>query len=243
MKFSPKHTILLLVVLMLISPLNAQQAQPDKEGFVRIFDGKTLTGWKPRAEGFWSVQDGAITGQTTEAHPAPVNQFITWDQGKVDNFELKLRFRFTGQPAANGGVQIRSRVREDGHVVGYQADMNKQGQYIGMLYDEGGRGILAPRGTSVAVDDQGKKTQTPLPHADALKDTNRDNDWNDYHIIAVGNRIILIVNGMVTSELTDNQTADRDFSGVIAFQLHQGPPMKVEYKDIRLRPIVTTQPR
>ena len=117
MKFSAKHIVLLLAVLMSISAANAKQAKPDKDGFVRIFDGKTLTGWKARADGFWTVKNRAITGQTTEAHPAPVNQFIRWDQGIVEDFELKLRFRFTGQPSANGGIQIRSRVREDGHVV------------------------------------------------------------------------------------------------------------------------------
>ena len=87
MNYGPKHVLLLLVVLMgLSSFVNAQQARPDKEGFVRLCDGKTLTGWKARAEGFWTVKNGAITGQTTEAHPAPVNQFITWDQGTVDDF-------------------------------------------------------------------------------------------------------------------------------------------------------------
>jgi len=243
MKSSLKSIVLLLVVLMVMSAPGAQQPKPDREGFIRIFDGKTLTGWKARAEGFWTVKNNAITGQTTEAHPAPVNQFIHWDQGKPGDFELKLSFRFTGLPAANGGIQIRSRVRDDGHVVGYQADMNKQGQYIGMLYDEGGRGILAPRGTRVTVDAEGKKTQTPLAHADALKNTNRDNDWNDYHIIAQGNKIILKVNGLVTSELIDNQEAERELSGVIAFQLHQGPPMKVEYRDIRIKRLPSVERR
>jgi len=243
MNSSAKQIVLLLVVLTSISAVSAKPAKPDKDGFVRIFDGKTLTGWKARAEGFWTVKNRAITGQTTEAHPAPVNQFITWDQGTVEDFELKLRFRFTGLPAANGGIQIRSRVRDDGHVVGYQADMNKAGQYIGMLYDEGGRGILAPRGTRVTVDAQGKKTEEPLAHVKSLKDTNRDNDWNDYHIIAQGNKITLKVNGLVTSELIDNQVAERELSGVIAFQLHQGPPMKVEYKNIRLKRLPPAKPR
>ncbi len=243
MTSSPKQIFLLLIILIGISPVIALPSNPHEEGFVPIFDGKTLTGWKARSEGFWTVKDGALTGQTTQTHPAPVNQFIRWDQGVAGNFELKLRFRFTGLPAANGGIQIRSRVREDGHVVGYQADMNKQGQYIGMLYDEGGRGILAPRGTQTTINAAGKKRQAPLPHANALKDTNRDNDWNDYHIIAMGNRIILIVNGLVTSELTDNQITERDLSGVIAFQLHQGPPMKVEYKDIRLKCLPSSEPK
>jgi hypothetical protein len=242
MTVSPKQTLLLLVALMVISPASAQRPRPDREGFVRIFDGKTLTGWKARAEGFWRVEDNAITGQTTKEHPAPVNQFITFDQGTVQDFELKLSFRFTGQPAANGGIQFRSRVREDGHVVGYQADMNKQGQYIGMLYEEGGRGIMAPRGTRVTVDAQGKKTQVPLAHAESLKNTNRDNDWNDYHIIARGHKIVLKVNGLVTSELIDNQVEKRKLSGVIAFQLHQGPPMKVQYRDIRVKPLISDKP-
>ncbi|NQV35181.1 MAG: DUF1080 domain-containing protein, partial [Phycisphaeraceae bacterium] len=105
MNHSPKYILLLLVVLMgLSSSVSAQRPRPDREGFVPIFDGKTLTGWKARAEGFWTVKDDAITGQTTKEHPAPVNQFITFDQGTVEDFELKLSFRFTGQPAANGGI-------------------------------------------------------------------------------------------------------------------------------------------
>lgn len=239
MKFSSKVLMLLLAVLMISAPVQAEQAKPDKEGFVRIFDGKTLKGWTPRAEGFWTVKDKAITGETTEDHPAPTNQFITWARDVVEDFELKLSFRFTGQPSANGGIQIRSRVREDGHVVGYQADMNKKGQYIGMLYEEGGRGIMAPRGTQTTFDAQGKKQQEPLPHAESLKGTNRDNDWNDYHIIAKGNKITLKVNGLVTSVLIDNQASKRKLSGVIAFQLHQGPPMKVQYRDIRLKRLKT----
>ena len=229
---SVRHALLFVSLSLCVtfSPVWAQE-----DGFKPIFNGKTLEGWQARADGFWTVENGAMTGQTTEAHPAPVNQFITWQQGQVDDFELKLRFRFTGQPAANGGVQIRSRVAPNGHVVGYQADMNKAGQYIGMLYDEGGRGILAPRGKKVVTNAQGKKSVQALDHAEALKGTNQGNDWNDYHIIAQGNKITLKVNGLVTSELIDDQASERELAGVIAFQLHQGPPMKVEYRDIRLK--------
>ncbi len=230
----------LFIFLASLAPSFAADKKKEKgkkkdDGFVAIFDGKTLDGWMPRAEGFWRVENGAITGETTADNPAPVNQFITWTKEKPGDFELKLKFRFTGEPKANGGIQIRSRVAEDGHVVGYQADMNKAGQYIGMLYDEKGRGIIAPRGTKAVVDAKGKKSNEPLPHAASLEGTNRDNDWNDYHIIARGNHITLKVNGLVTSELTDNQPSEREMSGVIAFQLHQGPPMKIEYKDIRLK--------
>lgn len=227
---------LCLCLLVTSSRSNTQET-----GFKRIFNGQTLQGWQVRQDGFWTVEDGAIVGQTTEAHPAPVNQFISWQQGEVDDFELKLSFRFTGRPAANGGVQIRSRVAANGHVVGYQADMNKGAQYIGMLYDEGGRGILSPRGKRVTIDAQGKKSTQSLAHAEALEGTNRDNDWNDYHIKARGNKITLKVNGLVTSEFTDDQASERELSGVIAFQLHQGPPMKVEYRDIRLKRLPLTE--
>lgn len=226
---------LVLAIMLITAAAYPADTTKDKDGFVPIFDGKTLDGWQPRAEGFWTVSNGAITGETTKEKPAPVNQFITWKNGIVKDFELKLKFRFTGTPAANAGVQIRSKVDKDGHVVGYQADMNKAGQYIGMLYEEKGRGILAQRGTKVTIDKDGKKTVKPLKHADSLKGTNKDNDWNDYHIIAKGNRITLKVNGLVTSILIDNQEEKRKLSGVIALQLHQGPPMKIEYKDILLK--------
>jgi type 1 glutamine amidotransferase len=213
-----------------VSPVLAQDA-----GFKAIFDGTTLDGWEAANMSYWSIRDGAITGQSTEKNPVTDNQFLVWQLGQVDDFELMLKYRITGTSAANSGIQIRSRVEKDGHAVGYQADIDLAGQYAGALYDERGRGMLAERGQKTVIDSDGKMTHTPLGDADALMNIIKKDDWNDYHIIASYNHIILKINGHVTAEVIDNDKAQRELSGVLALQLHAGPPMTVQFKDIKLK--------
>ena len=210
-------------------------ALAQEAGFKAIFDGRTLYGWEAANMSYWSVKDGAITGQSTEKNPATDNQFLVWQLGQVDDFELILKYRIMGTPAANSGIQIRSRVEKDGHAVGYQADIDLAGQYAGALYDERGRGMLAERGQKTVIDSDGKMTHTPLGDADALMNVIKKDDWNDYHIIASGNHIILKINGKVTAEVIDNDKAQRELYGVLALQLHAGPPMTVQFKDIKLK--------
>jgi type 1 glutamine amidotransferase len=231
-KFNSRFLCLTLVVLsfLAISSALAQDA-----GFKAIFDGRTLDGWKAANMSYWSVKDGAITGQSTERNPVKDNQFLVWQLGQVDDFELMLKYRISGTPAANSGIQIRSRVEADGHAVGYQADIDLAGQYAGALYDERGRGMLAERGQKTVIDSDGKMTHSPLGDADALMNVIKKDDWNDYHIIARGNNIVLKVNGQVTAEVVDNDKAQRELSGVLALQLHAGPPMTVQFKDIELK--------
>jgi len=203
--------------------------------FKPIFDGKTLQGWKATDMSYWSVEDGAITAQSTQQHPVRSNQFLIWQLGQLDDFELRLKYRISGTPAANSGIQIRSRVEDDGHVAGYQADIDRAGQWAGALYDERGRGVLAARGQKTVIDANGKKTSTSIGDPAALMaNINKDN-WNDYHIIARGSHIILKLNGKVTAEVIDNDEKQRDPSGILALQLHAGPPMKVQFKDIQLK--------
>ena len=203
--------------------------------FKPIFDGRTLDGWKASDMSYWSVQDGAITARATKQHPVRSNQFLVWQLGQLDDFELTLKYRITGTPAANSGIQIRSRVEADGHAVGYQADIDLAGRYAGALYDERGRGMLAERGQKTVISPNGDKTHTPLGDAKALMSNIKKGDWNDYHIIARGGHIVLKVNGKVTAEVLDNEEKNRDLSGVLALQLHSGPPMTVQFKDIRLK--------
>jgi hypothetical protein len=153
------------------------------EGFKPIFDGRTLEGWSAPHMEFWTVEDGAITAESTPQRPCPENQFLTWTHGEVDDFELKLKFRITGSPAANSGIQFRSGVREDGHVFGYQADIDRAGQWIGALYDELGRGVLAKRGQKVELI-PGGRSESSVGDAAALFRGIDIDGWNDYHIIA-----------------------------------------------------------
>jgi len=223
------------IILFAASGLAAGDALAEETDFKSIFDGKTLDGWKAPNMSYWSVQNGVITAQSTQDNPVKSNQFLVWELGDVDDFELKLKYRISGTESANSGIQIRSRVAPEGHAVGYQADIDRAGRYAGALYDERGRGMLAERGQKTAIGSDGKMTHAPLGDADALMNIIKQDDWNEYHIIARGRQIILKVNGKVTADVQDNEEKNLELSGVLALQLHSGPPMTVQFKDIQLK--------
>ena len=204
-------------------------------GFMPIFDGESLTGWRG-AENFWRVENGVIVAESTEQNPCQENTFLVWDYGEVDDFELRLKFRISGSDSANSGIQFRGVQREDGHVVGYQADIDKRGQWVGCLYDEAmPRKLLARRGQKVAIDTEGERTVEEFASADELFSHVRQGDWNDYTISARGNVITLAINGHETIYLTDNDPTGLDRHGLLALQLHSGPPMKIEFKDLQIK--------
>jgi hypothetical protein len=228
--------VLFALLVFVVGDVFAEEA-----GFKPIFDGKTLDGWKSPSMNYWSVRDGAITARSTRRNPCKTNQFLLWQLGRLDDFELKLKYRITGTQAANSGIQIRSHVEKDGHAVGYQADIDLAGRYAGALYDERGRGMLAERGQKTMIASDGKMAHSPLGDSDALMTNIKKNDWNDYHIIARGSRIVLKVNNMVTAEVVDGDQKNADRSGALALQLHSGPPMTVQFKDIQLKRLKMSQ--
>src|SRR3990172_3994611 len=136
----------LVLIALIVVGVGAGSAVAADGGFKPIFDGKTLDGWKASEMSHWSVVDGVIVGLTTADNPAKGNQFLVWQLGELDDFDLKLKYRISGSDSANSGIQIRSQVPDDGHVGGYQADIDMAGSYAGALYDERGRGMLAERG-------------------------------------------------------------------------------------------------
>ncbi|MHC4708083.1 MAG: family 16 glycoside hydrolase [Planctomycetota bacterium] len=222
-----------LICVMLFSLLGlAATVAAEESGFKPIFDGKTLNGWKSPNMSYFSVTDGAITARATRQNPCKANQFLVWQLGKLDDFELKLKYRISGTQSANSGIQIRSLIADDGHAVGYQADIDIAGKYAGCLYDEHARGMLAQRGQKTVIKSDGIRIYSYRRLPDNLI---KKDDWNDYHIIALGNRITLKVNGKVTAELIDGDEKNRDLSGALALQLHSGPPMTVQFKDIQLK--------
>jgi hypothetical protein len=208
----------------------------DPPGFRPIFDGKSLEGWKGNDK-FWRVENGAIVAESTPENPCKTNEFLVWDQGRIDDFTLRLEFKLTGsdEAKANSGVQIRSGVKLDGHVYGYQADLDMAGQWVGALYDELGRGVLAKRGQSAVIGDDGKITAKEFADAAELLKGVRKGDWNEYEITAQGSRITLAINGKKTVEIDDQQKAERELAGLLALQLHSGPPQRVEFRNIRLK--------
>jgi len=213
-------------------------AADEEEGFKPIFDGKTLDGWDGNPK-LWRVEDGAITGQTTAEDPLKINNFIIWRQGKLDDFELRLEYRIFG---GNSGIQYRSFENPEKWgkwvVGGYQADFEAGDKYSGILYGERYRGILATRGQKTVIgNDHKPKLVEQFGQPGQLGKCVKKEDWNEYCIIARGYHFIHKINGQVMVEVTDEDTEMRRPSGILAFQVHQGPPMKVQFRNIRLKPL------
>jgi hypothetical protein len=223
------------LLIAILTTVNLSSARAADQTWKQIFNGKDLTGWKAPDMSYFSVEDGAITGQTTREHNPPENQFIVWQDGKVDDFELKFKFRLFG-PKANSGMQFRSQVKERGLVHGYQADMSTSGPYLGAIWDEyGERRSLAARGEKSVIDEAGRKSAKRFAAAEDLLQGINLQDWNEYHITARGPHIVLRINDTVTAELEDRETGKASSSGVLAMPIIPGEPMKVQYKDIRLK--------
>ena len=204
----------------------------------RIFDGKSLKGWKAKEMSYWSIEDGAITGKSTKENPCKSNQFMVWQGGEVADFELKLKFRVEGN-GQNSGVQFRSKIRPDGLAVGYQADIYKSGGYLGGVCDElhkrKGPELLTANGKKTVIDSSGKRTATDLAGKATMKP---QGEWNDYHITAKGQHIVLRINGVKCSELIDREEGHFDLTGILGLQLRSGDPMKVQFKDIYLKKLL-----
>ena len=203
------------------------------------FNGKNLTGWSGNPA-FWSVKDGAITGQTTKENPTKGNTFLVLTNGPVDDFDLRLSYKIVG---GNSGIQYRSQVTDQKNWVvgGYQADIDSGTTYSGILYEERGRGILAKRGEKVVIKDAAGKPKLEvvgsLGSSDEIQKIIKNEDWNDYRVIAKGNHLQHFINGTQTVDVVDEQASKAAKSGILALQLHAGPPMTVQFKDIKIKPL------
>jgi hypothetical protein len=213
-------------------------------GFRALFNGTDLTGWAGRPQ-HWSVQDGAITGTTTKETPAQGNNFLIARDGDKDlvvgDFELRCSFKFSGD-WGNSGIQYRSQALPNFVVHGYQADMETGATYSGILYEEGGRGILCQRGQKVVIKDNPTDPGKPkIEVVGALGDAKEIGaaihplEWNDYVVIAQGNHLQQFINGKQTVDVVDEQASKAAKAGILALQLHAGQPMKVQFKNIRLK--------
>lgn len=225
-----KNNLPRLAWLIVAFSLTANAA--DDAGFKPIFNGKNLDGWEGDPK-LWSVQDGAITGVTTDAEPLAYNKFIIWRGGAVKNFELRATFRLFGK--SNSGIQYRSKEAPDlGEyvVVGYQADIHPSPANNAMLYDEKGRGILANHGQKMFIGAKGEKMLAGS--TGPVQEVNLE-EWNELTIIARGNHIIHKLNGKTTIDLIDHDEKDRELEGILAFQVHRGPAMRAQFKNIRLK--------
>jgi hypothetical protein len=204
-------------------------------GFEPLFNGKDLTGWDGNPK-LWSVKDGAITGQTSATEPIKENTFLIWTNGPVADFELRFSYRIV---AGNSGVQYRSKVLDPKKWVvgGYQADFEAGKTYSGILYEEKmSRGIMAARGEKVVWNKEGKKEVLgKVGDSAEIQASIKSEDWNDYVIIAKGPHLQHFINGKATVDVVDETEGKRADSGVLAFQVHVGPPMVVQFKNVHLK--------
>ena len=238
------------VLITLICPprtASAQQTYPttapaSEAGFESIFDGKSLTGWDGDPK-FWRVEDGALVGEITPGNEIKRNTFVIWRGGMTGDFELKLRYRISGK--GNSGINYRSEELTDAKfsLKGYQFDIDGGGKsnaaevrHTGNNYEERGRTFMALRGQVTRAVEGGKREVIgALGEYKEMMGLIKNDDWNDVHIIARGNTLVHMLNGHVMSIVVDDDPAHRAAEGKLGVQVHVGPPMKVEYKDIRLK--------
>jgi len=239
-----KRTLALLATSLVI----ATAATAAEVGFKPLFNGKDLAGWEGLPQ-FWSVKDGAITGQTTAENPTRGNTFLVWRGGTVGDFELRLSYKIVGnneRKQANSGIQYRSKVTDEKAFVvgGYQADFEAGKTYSGILYEERGRGILAQRGQKTVIKEVDGKHKVEaagtVGKSDEIQAKIKDEDWNDYVVIAKGNHLQHFINGVQTVDVVDEQPSKAAKYGILALQLHAGPPMTVQFRNIRLKELAKT---
>jgi hypothetical protein len=234
--------LIVAIMLMIFSSLNAGDPAKPPAGFESIFNGKDLTGWDGVAK-YWKVEDGALTGVADGT--LKYNRFIVWRGGKPKNFELRAKVKVTAK--GNSGINYRSTERPDlGETVvtGYQCDVVAgRADYNGMLYEERGRRILAHTGEKVIIDKAG---QPWVVGEFKLKEFKPD-EWHDFRVLAQGNHLQHWIDGHPTVDVIDLDEKGRKLEGVLAFQVHVGPPIKIQYKDIFLKklpddlPLITAE--
>lgn len=252
--------LLLPVIVIALSGCGQAPAENDvsndeatDDGFTKIFDGHSLNDWEGDTT-YWRVSGGHLVGEITPETVLEKNSFIVWKGGTPGDFELKTEFRITEN--GNSGINYRSERFEGipNALRGYQADIDGKNNYTGQNYEERGRTTLAYRGEKVIVSGQPNPQEAgslrdhvsknawtlrevtgTLGSQDSLRSLIKSNDWNTCHIIARGNHLQHYINGVLMSDVTDNDTVNRKLSGLLGVQVHVGPPMKVEYRNIRLK--------
>ena len=239
------HRNLILVGLLALAVLAGVSANAADS--ISLFDGKTLNGWDGNPK-LWRVEDGSITGETTAENPVEKgngNTFCIWTGGEAADFELTYEYRFCSS-WGNSGVQYRSfRIPHDinkWRVGGYQADCDSGNTYTGILYGEGFRGILGMRGNKSVIESAPQaKSKVNIKIVEKFADGKelaqfiKVGDWNSYRIVAKGFHFTHEINGKLMVDITDEDAAVRRDNGIIALQLHQGPPMKVQFRNLQLK--------
>ncbi len=209
------------------------------EGDVLPFDGATLNGWDGD-KSYWTVEDGCIVGRSTPEHPLAPSTYLVWTGDMPQDFDLHCKVKLTG---GNSGIHYRSR-RVDGQadMAGFQADFDANNSYTGVLYEGLGRELMSARGEQVEFSPAGKRVVAQFAPSSALVRVIRTGGWNDVRIEARGTRVRHWINHVLMSDVTDGDASRFRRDGSLAFQLHQGPPMEVRFRDLVVTPILSAPP-
>jgi hypothetical protein len=202
-----------------------------EQGFTPIFNGKDLSGWNGKP-GWWTVEDGALTAESTPAKSCQECNYLLWRGGQPADFELRADFKLS--QGGNSGIQIRSEERPNWDTFGYQADMTGDGSLVGFVYHHS-RGLIAGRGEKAVFNADGKSTVEKIGDPTELLKQFKPGDWNTYRVVCDGPDITLYVNDVLMCQITDHHPTQAAVRGLIALQMHPGPPMKVQFKNLRLK--------
>jgi len=245
--------VLLCGLVICFSSCKNKNVFIEKENsFQSIFNGKDLEGWSGDFV-YWRVENGVLTGEVTPETILKRNSFIIYEKEQPENFELKLEYRIT--ESGNSGINYRSEKIENIPFAlrGYQCDIDGKNRFIGQNYEEKKRTTLAYLGEIVTIpqmpdsipkSDLRKnvkkncwqtRTVTEIKLKSELKSNVKSNDWNEVYLIVKDNKMQHYINGVLFSEVNDLDEINRSLKGYIGVQVHVGPPMKVEYRNIRLK--------
>ncbi len=231
--------LLAAAALLACTAPGASAAPARADDTLRPFDGRTLDGWEGD-RGTWTVEDGAIVGRSTAARPLAASQYLAWTGDMPRDFELRCKAWVRG---GNTGIHYRShRVDGQADMAGFQADLDADNAYTGILYEGLGRGIMSGRGEQAEWSPAGKRTVARFAPDERLRDVMRPGEWNDYRIEARGTRVRHWINGTLMTDVTDGDASRFRGDGQLAFQLHQGPPMEARFRDIEVRELRSAPP-
>lgn len=212
--------------------------EPPQPGFVRIFDGLTLSGWRPWPPDLadtWSVKDGSLRAAGVQDRLA----YLVYE-GDEDLADFEFRFSYRMLTDGNTGIEVRARVDPSGKrpLEGYHADLGHHGIGPSILgawdFHFASRNEPAcQRGTRLYIDSRGdghrERIEGHLQPGDI-----RRRGWNSGHIIAEGNRLRFLINGRPSSEFTDG-FGDRWLRrGLLALQMHDRGTV-VHFRDLMLK--------
>ena len=247
----PTSVLILTAALLQHAPATEIDQEESVGPWRAIFDGRTLDGWRGDST-FWSVEDGCIVGRSTTETPCERTTYLHHPK-VLDDFELEFEIKLEGE-GGNSGMQYRSTpwTLKDGDpfdVSGYQADFDREHRYTGILYETYGRGIAVERGHAVRFAADGTKTPIAPPRSDpelraVLRAVDADHEtggWHTYRIVADGRRLEHWIDGerMMLAEDHDPRFAKE---GILALQIHRGPPMTVRIRNVRLRDLEPGMP-